>query len=123
MIWSPMHGHFTNYGPVDSLIGEKDGKYAVIGGGDELALSFKAPAAPPPPGFERSFILVLDGHVKDADHYTAASESVEPMPYAAMTEFPGPLKPEDPMSAAVRQREGLDFTLESVSSGKAPNHD
>jgi hypothetical protein len=123
MIWSPMRGRFTDYGSVESLIAEKDGKYAVIGGGDELALSFKAPATPPAPGLERSFILVLAGHVKDADRYTADSESVEPMPYAAMTSFPGAPKPEDPVSAAMRRREGLDFTLSSVSSGKAPDHD
>jgi hypothetical protein len=123
MIWSPMRGHFTNYGPVESLIAKKDGKYAVMGGGDEVALSFRAPAAPPAQGFERSFILVLGGHVKDADRYTANSESVEPVPYAAMTVFPGPPGPEDPLAAAMRQREGLDFTLTTVSSGKAPNHD
>jgi hypothetical protein len=118
MMWSPMRGRFTDYGRVDSLIGKKDGKYAVMGGGDELVLSFEAPPEPPEPGNERSFILVLDGHVKDADRYTAMSESVEPMPYLSMAEYPGTAGQENPASSAMRQREGLDYTLKAASIGR-----
>jgi hypothetical protein len=123
MIWSPMAGHFTNYGDVTALLGDKDAHYVVMGGGDELALSFKAPATPPAPGLERSFILILDGHVKDADRYTAQSESVDPMPYPTMTDFPAkpgdPAHPEDLLSARMRTRPGLDYTLTAISAGAA----
>ena len=61
MIWSPMRGRFTDYGSVEPLIAEKDGKYAVIGGGDELALSFKAPATPPAPGLSAASFWLLPG--------------------------------------------------------------
>ncbi len=127
MLWSPMAGRFTNYGPAETLVGEKDGRYAVIGGGDELALAFQAPAAPPAAGLERSYVLVLDGHVKDADRYTARADSVEPMPTLAMTDYPpaptDAVTGEDAVAAAARQRRGLDFTLTAVSRGKERSHD
>jgi hypothetical protein len=118
MIWSPTPGRFTNYGPVERLVATKDGRYAVMGGGDELALSFAAPAEPPPPGWERSYVLVLDGHVKDADRYTAMSDAVEPLPRLGMTEYPGNPASEDPVSRRSRQRIGLDYTLSSLPRPK-----
>jgi tetratricopeptide (TPR) repeat protein len=118
MLWSQMGGRFTNYGPVAALVGVKDGGYAVMGGGDELALSFAAPPAPPAPGYERSYLLVLDGHVKDADRYTAHSETVEPLPALAATAYPAADAVEHPVSARRRQRPGLDFTLDFLSRGK-----
>lgn len=118
MLWSPMAGRFTNYGPVRALVDDKDGGYAVMGGGDELALSFVAPASEPARGYERSYVLVLDGHVKDADRYTARSDAVEPLPALAQTEYPAAGAVEHPLSARLRQRQGLDFTLDFVSRGK-----
>jgi tetratricopeptide (TPR) repeat protein len=123
MMWSPMPGRFTNYGPVKALIEKKQGNFAVIGGGDEIALTFKA-APPPAPGTARSYILVLDGHVKDADRYTKLSDAVEPMPTLKMTEYPpNDGARESALSARLRQRRGLDYTIGAVSGGKEHLHD
>jgi hypothetical protein len=61
---------------------------------------------------------VLDGHVKDADRYTAHSETVEPLPALAATAYPAADAVEHPVSARRRQRPGLDFTLDFLSRGK-----
>jgi hypothetical protein len=125
MLWSPMPGRFTNYGPVRPLLVKKDGDYAVIGGGDEIALSFIAPAGRPPAGYERGYMLVLSGHVKDADRYTARSEAVEPMPTPTMTEYPTRQTdpPEPPLSARLRQRLGFDYTLKDVFGQRIRGHE
>lgn len=119
MLWSPMPGRFTDYGDVLPLMGS--GGYLAMGGGDEVALSFAAPSAPPPEGDERSYVLVLDGHVKDADRYTAAHDSVDPMPYPGMTAYPitaDDARAHEPAASRLRRtRPGLDYTLGAISAG------
>jgi hypothetical protein len=47
--------------------------------GDELRLSFLAPA-PPLAGWTRDFVLMGDGWVKDGDFNTSFSKTVLPLP-------------------------------------------
>ena len=47
--------------------------------GDELRLSFPAPA-PPPAGWTRDFVLIGDGWEKDGDYNTSFSKTVQPLP-------------------------------------------
>jgi len=78
-------GWCTRYGPVDELVTEKDNALALLNGGDELALSFKADHLPPkPPGFERDFFLYVVGWDKDADFHVGQGWRVDPLPFLGM---------------------------------------
>jgi len=63
----------------------------IMGSGDELVLSFDASSlAPLPAGWTRDFLLKVDGWAKDRDPNTAFSQSVEPLPFHAMSRYPYP---------------------------------
>jgi hypothetical protein len=64
--------------------------------GDELALRFPAPTAPPA-GWVRDYVLAGDGWIKDGDYNSTFSATVQPLPYHARTVYgspPGPLEDE-----------------------------
>ncbi len=82
-------GAYTRYGPVEALLAEFDDRYVILGTGDEIAVSFDAQALPPPAeGLLRSFILVSHAYCKDMDLYTAEPDTVEPLPFRAMSTYP-----------------------------------
>jgi hypothetical protein len=56
-----------------------DDRYVIMNAGDELRLSFTAPAAPRP-GWTRDFVLAGDGWEKDGDYNTSFSDTVLPLP-------------------------------------------
>jgi tetratricopeptide (TPR) repeat protein len=91
---APFHvlkGAYTRYGPVEELLSDFDDRYAILGPGDEIALSFDAATAgDPPPGTTRSFILVCQAWCKDMDLYTGTPQTLTPLPYAAMSRYPYP---------------------------------
>jgi tetratricopeptide (TPR) repeat protein len=88
-MWNPTPGRYTRFGDVRRLLGEIDDMMVVFGAGDELALSFDAAALPPlAEGWERDFILYVDGWCKDGDANTAFSQTVEPLPYHGMPQYP-----------------------------------
>ena len=91
---APFHvlrGAYTRYGPVDELLREFDDRYVLVGPGDEIALWFDATALPAPSeGTARSFILVSHAYCKDMDLYTAAPQTLEPLPFRGMTRYPYP---------------------------------
>lgn len=86
--WAPMQGNFTRYGPVDELLTETDDLLVIVGAGDEISLSFAAPAQEPPEGWKRDFLLYNVGWDKDCDLNTVYGETVEPLPFAAMSGYP-----------------------------------
>jgi hypothetical protein len=86
--WPPMDGHFTRYGPVDELLAQTDDLLVVLGAGDELTLEFAAPREPLPAGWMRDFLLHNVGWDKDADLNTVYGQTVEPMPFGAMSGYP-----------------------------------
>jgi Flp pilus assembly protein TadD len=78
-------GWCTRYGPVDSLLSEKDDALVLLNAGDELELSFDAGQLPPvPPGWVRDFFLYCVGWDKDADFHVGQGWSVEPLPFHGM---------------------------------------
>jgi hypothetical protein len=96
--WADMAGLYTRLGDVRDLLLSADDRYVVMKGGDCVRLEFDARAlAPPPPGWERDYVLRLDGWDKDADKNTVAGQTVEPLPfhgqddarYGSEQSFPG----------------------------------
>jgi hypothetical protein len=89
--WNPTGGLYTRYGDVLPLIRAIDDRLAIMGSGDELRLLFPVrAAAPPPAGWTRDFLLFVDGWAKDADANTAYGQTVEPLPFHAMSQYPYP---------------------------------
>ncbi|MGH9362046.1 MAG: hypothetical protein ACRD2T_09020 [Thermoanaerobaculia bacterium] len=80
----------------------------IMGSGDERRLCFDARALPPlPPGHRRDFLLWVDGWAKDGDANTAHSQSVEPLPFHGMSQYPYPAGerfPDGPEHRAYRER-------------------
>ncbi|HEV7517176.1 MAG TPA: hypothetical protein VGR07_12815, partial [Thermoanaerobaculia bacterium] len=98
--WDPTPGLYTRYGDVRPLLTAADDRLLLMGSGDEVRLLFDARALPPlPTGWQRDFLLLVDGWAKDADANTAFGQSVEPLPFHAMSRYPYPKAehfPDDP---------------------------
>jgi len=78
-------GWFTRYGAVGDLAGRRDDRLVLLGGGDELAVSFDAGRLPPPaPGSTRDFFLHVVGWDKDADFHVGQGWQLGPLPFQGM---------------------------------------
>lgn len=87
--WKTLTGQYTRYGDVTELMHAADDCYAIMGPGDELTLVFDpAHFTPPAPGMTRSFILKTDSYCKDMDLYTATPETLAPLPFHGMSQYP-----------------------------------
>lgn len=86
--WPPMRGAFTRYGDVTPLLTFPDDMMAVLGSGDEMTVTFRAPEADPPSGWKRDFLLHNVGWDKDADLNTVHGQDVEPLPFREMRAYP-----------------------------------
>ncbi len=87
-IWPPMRGAFTRYGDVTTLIRDADDMQVVLGAGDEMTLRFQATELPLQEGWVRDFVLYNVGWDKDADLNTIQGQSVEPLPFRDMKQYP-----------------------------------
>jgi len=84
-----LSGKLTRYGDVARLLEGDDDLFCVVGPGDEVRLEFEASGLRPlPAGWTRSYVLRAYGYCKDADPFTATSDSVEPLPWRKMPAFP-----------------------------------
>ncbi|MHC4394228.1 MAG: CRTAC1 family protein [Planctomycetota bacterium] len=87
--WKIMSGSFTRFGEVTELLDEADDCYVIMGRGEELTLRFSAGSFDlAPPGYCRSFILKTDSFCKDMDLYSAHPDTVEPLPFHNMSNYP-----------------------------------
>lgn len=106
--WNPTPGLYTRYGDVTPLLRRVDDQLVIMGSGDEIRLLFPAAGLPPlAPGWRRDFLLLVDGWAKDADANTAFSQSVEPLPFHAMSAYPYPPSehfPDDDVHREYRRR-------------------
>ncbi len=88
-MWNPTPGLYTRYGDVRPLIGALDDRLVIMGSGDELRMRFPAGRLPGlPTGWKRDFLLFVDGWAKDGDANTAYSQSVAPLPFHGMSQYP-----------------------------------
>jgi len=102
--WNPTPGLYTRYGDVRPLLARVDDQLAIVGSGDEVRLRFAGGGLPPlPAGWRRDFLLDVDGWAKDADANTAYSQSVEPLPFHAMSAYPYPASERFPDDAEHRR--------------------
>jgi tetratricopeptide (TPR) repeat protein len=80
-------GTLTRYGDVAPLLRDDDDQLCVVGPGDEVKLEFEASDVPPLlEGWARSYVLRSIGYCKDADPFTAGSDTVGPLPWKGMPE-------------------------------------
>jgi tetratricopeptide (TPR) repeat protein len=87
--WKLMSGNYTRFGEVGELLEEADDRFVIMGRGEELTLRFPSQAfGPVPKGCRRSFILKTDSYCKDMDLYTAHPDTVEPLPFHGMSQYP-----------------------------------
>ena len=90
-LWNPTPGLYTRYGEVTPLLKDVDDSFVIMGSGDEAALQFDSSAfLPLSRGWQRDFLLKVDGWAKDRDANTAYSQTVEPLPFHAMSSYPYP---------------------------------
>ncbi len=90
-------GAYTRYGAVETLLENFDDRYVILGTGDEIAVRFDARKLPSPKdGEARTFVLVSHAYCKDMDLYTAAPDTVEPLPFKDMSAYPYPPRERDP---------------------------
>jgi tetratricopeptide (TPR) repeat protein len=100
-------GAYTRYGDVLPLLTSTDDKFVVFGSGDEVALDFDPAVLPLLPAvWVRDYFFVANGYEKDMDFYAYRGDSVDPLPFHEMQEYPYPGEsfPDDPAH--------LDYLLE-----------
>ncbi len=96
-----MAGYLTRLGDVTRLLTTDDDQFCTVGPGDEARLEFEARGLPDlPEGWTRSFVLRAVGYCKDADPFTAGSDSVGPLPWRGMPPYPFETKAERPLDPA-----------------------
>ncbi|MHC4933594.1 MAG: CRTAC1 family protein [Planctomycetota bacterium] len=81
-----MTGDYTRFGEVSPLLGEADDRYVIFGKGEEVTLRYEAP--PPAVARGRTLMLYAAGWCKDMDGYTAHPETVGPLPFLGMSNYP-----------------------------------
>ena len=65
---------------------------AVFGSGDEIALDFDPSRLPVlPRGWTRDYFFVANGYEKDMDFYAFEGNTVAPLPFRAMGNYPYPV--------------------------------
>jgi hypothetical protein len=86
---SRLAGRLTRYGDVTELLQGLDDRFVIFGPGDELDVRFDAGKLPPlPEGWKRSFVLRTWGYCKDCAPFTATGDTIEPLPFRAMSNYP-----------------------------------
>jgi hypothetical protein len=86
-----MAGDYTRFGRVTELLTRTDDRFVIFGRGEEVTLEFPAKGVPElPKGAVRSYVLYATGYCKDMDPHTAFGETVEPLPFRAMSAYPYP---------------------------------
>lgn len=87
--WRPIEGKFTRLGDVTPLLRSSDDMFVIMAPGDETTIEFDATSASSlPTGWKRDFILYTDGWIKDSDLNTAFGNSVGPLPFHRITQYP-----------------------------------
>ena len=84
--YSYFAGLYTAFTEVTPLLKSIDDMFVIFGSGDEVRLKY-GPEPSRPPGATRRFLFYTNGYYK-SDKATTISRTVEPLPFAAMSNFP-----------------------------------
>jgi hypothetical protein len=96
-----LRGYLTRTGDVTELLRQRDDCFVIFGPGDEVQVEFDAGRLPKlPVGWKRCYVLRTWGNSKDPGPFTATNETVEPLPFAAMTSYPYPATEHYPTDAS-----------------------
>ena len=84
-----MSGAYTRPGDVRELLAVSDDLFTIAKDGDEVILSFDASQLDPlPANWTRTYLLKTDGFSKEMDINSASPDSIEPLPFHAMSAYP-----------------------------------
>lgn len=109
--WKSMKGELTPFGDVRELLREAKDDLVIFGHGEALELSVKSQNLPnSKPGMTRTFFLRANGWCKDMDAYTAHPDTIGPLPYHGMSNYP----PDE--SKAPKRSEPADMRVSSGHS-------
>ena len=87
--WKSMKGKLTPFGDVRTLLLKPNDTPVIFGHGAAIDLKVDAHRLTPiKPGYARTFFLKADGYCKDMDPYTAFPDTVAPLPYHSMKNYP-----------------------------------
>jgi hypothetical protein len=104
--WRDLIGYYTRYGDVTPLLTKVDDRYVIMNAGDELRLKFAA-LPEPRAGWQRDYVLIGDGWVKDGNFNTGFSRTVLPLPAHNIHTYNTP--PTDLASDPVYRRHSEDW--------------
>jgi Tfp pilus assembly protein PilF len=85
-LWRDLVGYYTRLGDIRELLAHVDDRIVIMNAGDEIALRFQAPPAPPE-GWVRDFVLIGNGWIKDGDFNSMFSKTVLPLPARDITDY------------------------------------
>ncbi len=104
LVWQEMSGFRSAFGDAAAELLEVDDRLVIFGDGEELVLRFDARSLPAlAEGWTRRYFLYSTGWCKDGDFNVAHGQSVEPLPFGAMSGYPyAEPYPDDPALAAWR---------------------
>jgi hypothetical protein len=87
--WKLLPGRYTREGDVRPLLLAADDMFVVSRPGDEIAIAFDATAlAPLPEGWTRTFLLYADGFSKEMNLHSSSPDTLLPLPFHGMTQYP-----------------------------------
>ncbi|HMF10810.1 MAG TPA: CRTAC1 family protein, partial [Gemmataceae bacterium] len=82
-------GYLTRLGEVTELLRAVDDRFVIFGPGDEISVAFAAKALPKlSAGWKRSFVLRSWGYTKSCSPFVAHADTIEPLPFKAMSNYP-----------------------------------
>ena len=102
-----------------SLLVKTDDQFVIAKTGDEVALEFDAAAGALPSGWTRTYLLQGDGFSKEMDINSASPDTVDPLPFHAMSSYPYPADeryPETPEHRAYRAQFNTRRVVRSIPS-------
>jgi hypothetical protein len=76
-----MTGAYTQLGPVEPLVSEKDNAIAIVSGGEAITFQFEQPAEMKVPGKKQFFVMEFYGWAKDMDIMTQNDKYLLPLPH------------------------------------------
>ncbi|MEQ1908760.1 MAG: FG-GAP-like repeat-containing protein [Vicinamibacterales bacterium] len=117
--WKVFAGEYTREGDVLSLLVQTDDQFVIARTGDEVALEFDATPGALPSGWTRTYLLQGDGFSKEMDINSASPDTVDPLPFHAMSSYPYPAGeryPETPEHRAYREQFNTRRVVRSIPS-------